>query len=502
MRNILHRVSGAFSVLGYVVLLYQICQLCQYGGVRSHLPMLAAAGILFAACGILWLMTGMQIRQERTEENGKGKKRAELWICLAIMLIASIYFGGRIVYSAIPYHGALSWKLQEWRNKRKVELIHNNFFETGAEGLMEDLDEALDLPETLYIRGRFRLSFDGDGTIQTVETFLYGRDEGGDTRTYLVSYDADNGTDMTVWIDGYAQAEFDEDMGLSPMLRILQEAPCKEQVAAWEQMGAGNTYEILYMGRRSFQTEEGLQILSGDADGDGVVSGTFQPGMLSEGGEVMGYEVSLHIPDVEEVVPVRYMMEPEYITPEQITGEQEAQQTEEAKETDTWTVDDSDGSMRYFLDEQHGWMLEVTDASLGSRFYVLNRTTDGGTTWETVNQDPFDGNIGVAEGLQFYDENFGFVALSGASQTSSRMYMTKDGGSTFTQIQLPMDTVTELPQNAQELGYTLENYAYLCMPEKNGEILTIDVLAEAVAKEGIRFRSEDGGETWIYEGIF
>lgn len=501
MRNILHRTGGALSVLSYVILLYEIWQLCQYGGVRSHLPMLAAAFLLFAAGGILWLTTGWRIRQERAEETGNGKKRAKLWLGLAVMLIATIYFGGRIIYSAVPYNGALSWKLQEWRNKKKVELVHNNFFETGAEGLLADLDEALDLPEELYVTGQFRLDFDGDGTIREIEAFLYGREEGGDTRTYLVDYDVDDGTDMTVWIDGYADAEYDDDMRLAPMLRILKEAPYKEQAATWKQMGAGDTYEILYLGRRSFQTETGLQILSGDADGDGVVSGNFQTGMLSAGGEVMGYEVSLHIPDAEAIPPVRYMMEPEYITPEQIAGEQEAQQTEEAKETDTWTVDASDGSMRYFLDEQHGWMLKVTDAALGSRFYELNRTEDGGTTWETVNTDPFAGNLGVAEGLQFYDENFGFAALTGASQTSSRMYMTTDGGSTFTQIQLPMDTVTELPENAQELGYTLESYAYLCMPEKDGEVWTIDVLAEAVGKEGLRFRSEDGGETWTYEGI-
>ena len=502
MRNTLYRTSGAVSVLAYIILAYQIWHLCQYGGVRSHLPALAAAFLIFAAGGSFWLVTGRKLRREKSEENISHKNRRELWLGLAVMLIVTIYFGGRIIYSAVPYNGALSWKLQEWKNKKKVELIHNNFFETGAEGVLQDLDEALDLPEKLYVTDQFRLTFNGDGEIQEIETFLYGRDESGDTQTYLVDYDVDDGEDMNVWMNGYANTEFNEDKNLAPMLRILEDAPCEEQIAAWEQMGAGNIYEILYLGRRSFQTETGLHILSGDADGDSVVSGSFQAGMLSAGGEVEGYEVSLHIPDAEEITPVRYMMEPEYISPEQIAGEQEQQQTEEAKEAESWTVDSSDGSMRYFLDEQHGWMLKITDAALGSRFYELNRTEDGGTTWETVNTDPFAGNMGVAEGLQFYDENFGFAALTGASQSSSRMYMTKDGGSTFTEILLPMDTVTELPENAQKLGYSLENYAYLCMPEKNGEVWTIDVLAEAAGSEGLRFRSEDRGATWVYEGTF
>ena len=95
------------------------------------------------------------------------------------------------------------------------------------------------------------------------------------------------------------------------------------------------------------------------------------------------------------------MMEPEYISPEQISSGHDRQQTEEAKEEDLWTTDNTNGSMRYFLDDQHGWKLSVVDAAAGSRFYDLSRTEDGGATWETVNGDPFAGNIGVAEGLQF-----------------------------------------------------------------------------------------------------
>lgn len=42
--------------------------------------------------------------------------------------------------------------------------------------------------------------------------------------------------------------------------------------------------------------------------------------------------------------------------------------------------------------------------------------------------------------------------------------MTTDGGSTFTEIILPMDQAAELPEHAEEYGHTLEDYAYLCMP--------------------------------------
>ena len=143
----------------------------------------------------------------------------------------------------------------------------------------------------------------------------------------------------------------------------------------------------------------------------------------------------------------------------------------------------------------------MTDAAAGSRFYGMEATTDGGTTWETVNDDPFSGNIGVTEGLLFYDESFGVAGLTGASGDYSSLYLTRDGGKTFTQLALPMDQVTELPALAKELDYTLADYDYMEMPEKNGDRLTITVTSAAGEHDGLVFISEDQGETWTFDHV-
>lgn len=57
-----------------------------------------------------------------------------------------------------------------------------------------------------------------------------------------------------------------------------------------------------------------------------------------------------------------------------------------------------------FLDDNTGYRLLVADAAAGSRFYELEMTKDGGQSWNQKNADPFDGNIGVAEGIEFYNE--------------------------------------------------------------------------------------------------
>ena len=83
-----------------------------------------------------------------------------------------------------------------------------------------------------------------------------------------------------------------------------------------------------------------------------------------------------------------------------------------------------------------------------------------------ANQNPFGGNLGVTEGLEFFDKNFGFAGLTGASQSHSSLYVTRDGGTTFTELQLPLETVTELPPLAKELNFTIENYKYCEDAEK------------------------------------
>ena len=71
---------------------------------------------------------------------------------------------------------------------------------------------------------------------------------------------------------------------------------------------------------------------------------------------------------------------------------------------------------------------------------------------------------------------------------------------TFSEIQMPTDTVTGLPELAAELGFAAKDYAYLCMPKLDGSQLSVVALTGAGETEGILYQSEDQGETWVYAG--
>lgn len=497
--KLFNKISGKLAFFFYIITLYYSWHLCQYGGVKRHLPMLVL-GIV----GMVVMFILRAIAKSKVKERNTSKKI--FYTELVIFLVFFIWFAGKIVYAAIPYHGALSWKIDEWMRKKEVKLEHGNLFEDGADGFLKDIDKVLDLPEELYIANQCQIQFSDAGTIQYIYAFLYGKNESGEKKTYLIDYDAENSNHMTVWIDGNTNGEYEEDKRLEPMFTILEQADWIEQVECWtESLETEEIYEILYLGRRSFRTKEGLNYVSDseneDSNGYREQGGESIFSRLDGGGAIIGYEVSLYIPKLADIIPVRYILKPHYITPEELKTENTIEQAEAAIEAKSWTVDRSDGSMYFFLNENIGWHMVITDAAAGSRFYELDYSTDGGNTWSRINADPFGGTIGVTEGLLFYDESFGIAGITNASGSYSRLYITRNGGNTFEQIILPMEQVTELPEVAEKMGYTIEDYDYLNMPESEGDRLTIIVTTESPERDGIVFQSEDHGMTWEYIGI-
>lgn len=169
---------------------------------------------------------------------------------LLILLVVTVGCISYIVYTAIPYNGALSWKVDSLFKTKKIEYEHNNFFRDGAEGLIKDINKKLKLPDELYITDSFEMSFDKDGTITRVSAYLYGQNEKGKDKTYLIDYDIDKSDKIVVQIAGYANADYDDDKKLDPMFTILEKSDCKMQVTQWNlnYAFADNPpeYEILY----------------------------------------------------------------------------------------------------------------------------------------------------------------------------------------------------------------------------------------------------------------
>ncbi|MFR2305908.1 MAG: WD40/YVTN/BNR-like repeat-containing protein [Roseburia sp.] len=451
-------------------------------------------------------------------ENIRKKYQLKNWL-KAGMILLLVCLGGLYFFKT-------SERFQK-NDEVKITLKHDNFFDDSVAGILEDLDNEIGLPKKIYLVNHFNVTFYATGEIAAIDTFFYGEDENGETRTYLVDYNRKKSSKMTVYINNYAETDYEEDMCLTPLFELLGNIKVKEQVDSWAEETKSHTFGISYSGKRAFTSADSLQVINAentDTNGNSILS------KVEYGGEVTGFAVTFSTGGEENTGEIiTYIINPKYISAAVLAQQNRREQIDEAKNgagndtTDNtgnadpnavagddeeesgdgtpWTENREDGSVYFFLDSNTGYRLLVADAAAGSRFYELEMTKDGGQSWNQQNADPFDGNIGVAEGIEFYNENLGVIGLAGASGDYSTLYLTQDGGKTFSMIELSMDEVTELPDTAAEYGFSISDYDYCKMPQQKDGKLIIKVISAMGENDGILFESIDSGNTWNYSGI-
>lgn len=451
-------------------------------------------------------------------ENIRKKYQLKNWL-KAGMILLLVCLGGLYFFKT-------SERFQK-SDEVKITLKHDNFFDDSVAGILEDLDNEIGLPKKIYLVNHFNATFYATGEIATIDTFFYGEDENGETRTYLVDYNRKKSSKMTVYINNYAKTDYEEDMRLTPLFDLLGNVKVKEQVDSWAEETKSHTFEISYSGKRAFTSADSLQVINAenaDTNENSILS------QLKYGGEVTGFAVTFSTGGEENTGEIiTYIINPKYTSAAVLAQQNRKEQIDEAKNgagndtTDNtgnadpnavagndeeesgdgtpWTENREDGSVYFFLDSNTGYRLLVADAAAGSRFYELEKTKDGGQSWNQKNANPFNGNSGVAEGIEFYNENLGVIGLAGASGDYSALYLTQDGGKTFSKIELSMDEVTELPDTAAQYGLEKSDYDYCEMPQQEDGKFTIKVISEQGETDGILFESTDNGNTWNYSGI-
>ena len=251
----------------------------------------------------VWLDTEQISAQKREFLEMKLTQRGILathfWRIPIALILAGVTFLGAAgtAWSAVPFNGKLSWVINELQSSRRVRLVHNNIYEDGLDGILEDIRGKVDLPEKLCLVNSFNLHFRADGTVETLYTFVKGFDENGNfVDSYLISYDAADSDKITIWLGGAADMEFDREKDLEPLLEAMRVLPLKETVENWQE----DIYGILYYGERSWgYSTEGIRYL--EPDGSVSYPGAYAPA------EIKGFSVSVFCPENEAVTPVRYL---------------------------------------------------------------------------------------------------------------------------------------------------------------------------------------------------
>lgn len=416
-------------------------------------------------------------------ENTRKKYQLKNWL-KAGMILLLVCLGGLYFFKT-------SERFQK-SDEVKITLKHDNFFDDSVAGILEDLDNEIGLPKKIYLVNHFNVTFYATGEIAAIDTFFYGEDEDGETRTYLVDYNRKKSSKMTVYINNYAKTDYEEDMCLTPLFELLGNIKVKERVDSWAEETKSHTFGISYSGKRAFTSADSLQVInaeSADIDENEDIDGnadTNENSILSQleyGGEVTGFAVTFSTDGEENTGEIiTYIINPKYTSAAVLAQQNRQEQIDEAKNGAGKDTTDNNGNAD-------------TNAVAGNDGNDEEESGDG-TPW-TENRE--DGSV-----YFFLDDNTGYRLLVADAAAGSRFYeleMTKDGGKTFSMIELSMDEVTELPDTAAEYGFSISDYDYCKMPQQKDGKLIIKVISAMGENDGILFESIDSGNTWNYSGI-
>lgn len=465
----------------YLVFLHRLYRLCQFGGKRRNIPILAGCMIFFCMMLLIAIIAAIK-KGRRTEEQTNITKETELrkknkgrWfyrgymsVLLLFFVGTTLFYGEKIVLSASNFNGKLSWFLYERTHKRTVEIAHDNVFLGGIDTMIADLKQKLLMPEDLYVATSFNLHFKPDGTITSLETYLYGNDDRGYLKTYLISYDGNKSKRATVYLDGLVSEQDKDRKKLQPMVEILKQVDLEEAVQQWGE----EEYGIIYYGVRDWGNDStGINWVD-------LYEG--RPANSETGSNIRGYTVSVFVPGKEnEITPKRYLA----------ASEEEVQSDREALAEEKPAAINPDEEFQFKNGDR--FRLNVVDAALGSRYYTLERSYDGGKSWKVVNQDPFLGQAGVAAGIAFIDEKLGFFCLSHNGGYEAELYRTNDGGKTTEPVQLPYSVMEKDPNQDSPFDFPQ-------MPYEEDGILKMVIGQGADGGQEVLYHSEDGGISWEF----
>lgn len=474
----------------YGILCFYLYSLSQYGGVKKKVPIIIGSVFLM----LLWFLW---CYYKKTKVIGEDQEKLELtkkvssspqnisfsklWFFIACFILFATTFitSIRIYKSAIPYNGKLSWFIQDLKDKRQISFVHNNIYENGIEGIFDEIESKINLPEDLYLSSNFKLKFRKDGTITSFDTYVYGKDKKDQIESFLISYDEKKSKKIIVYLNGFVEADFNEEKKLQPLMEILQWVPLEETVLPWNE----DQYGISYNGVRDWgYNTEGIFYV--DEDGN----------ILREDnstGKIFGYTVSIYIPGKEDLhSPAHFIYKGKNsFSDEPIIN---------TDRNNEWKVGYTynEGEETFFINKKLGYQLSVVDSALGSRFYALLQTKDGGESWKTINKDPYLNHTGVSSGITFINESLGFIGLSHNGGIQSELYRTIDGGLSFEEISLP---TIEVPLGDNQIQ---EPFDFPEMPyEENGKVLIlVNQGQDGDYKGGIKalYQSEDYGKTWTF----
>ncbi len=155
------------------------------------------------------------------------------------------------------------------------------------------------------------------------------------------------------------------------------------------------------------------------------------------------------------------------------------------------------GAMFFTLDENHVWVFQFLDAGMQKVYTAVDRTTDGGVTWELL-LDPYT-DISIQSfdktGLVFINPQYGWLTrdFRGVSPFV-HLDVTRDGGTTWDAVEIPPPA--SLPDVFQNGACGLYDPSLISTQVGSFRLSCLFFDNDQRGQKDFLYKTRDGGITW------
>lgn len=461
-------------IVVFTILVWLLINLADFGNLLLKLPfiILFSIGIL---TWFIWCIIHFNSWKKQTKYfSSHILYQAYNLLGPIVFLILCIILGTGLYRSANEIGTHLNNKVDNIFNVRSIKVTKNNIYNNGLNGIFSIIDRKINLPDELYVSpdDPLKVTFNRNGKITLFEGYLSGKNKHKAGQTYLITYDANKDKKMTII---RSKSSFDDTVikkanSIEPLLKITRQSKFSETL----KNQAEPAFDLYYAGTTQLKaTQQGIVDIRQNSD-------------TSDFEQTFQYNVPIYTHGETAQALFRFF-------------DSHIKASATLPEPDP-TADLNTNEVQSFRTKKIGYRLQIDNAALGTYYYKLAQTNDGGRTWTLLNNDPFHGEGGTALNVKFLTKSLGFVALMQNSGTTSKLYRTENGGQTFSEVTY---TPKKIALDNQD---DYEPFVAPDMPTKTKNDLQMKVgqgvqgdyeggLAEAL------YHSSDDGKTWSFVKI-
>ncbi|MBU5315244.1 hypothetical protein KQI30_02995 [Clostridium bornimense] len=167
---------------------------------------------------------------------------------LFIIIIITLTFIYKTFIYDSKYEPYILKKLSHPEKNIYINLSNDNIYTDEFKNVFNDISNKVTLPKDLYISDSFKIFFNNQGTITSINGLLYGKNERGGTDSFYINYNYNKTKTISLTMNKDVKANYNKKYRLYPFINNLSSLSLKYATSNYD----SHTYGISYSGERTF----------------------------------------------------------------------------------------------------------------------------------------------------------------------------------------------------------------------------------------------------------